>query len=238
MLTTVEQMEFVTPEEIANYLLFEIEGGNTGHDIINALDNAVLGPSYRAGMMRHWAMEWMTELELRGESKSVAFEMLGPPRNTKLLFEAHLLREAFGTMNAVREATPADLTAGLDRLVRETPRIAAEVLAIGMPILLASGEILRGPEVILPANAENVPITEARLEKWVENGWVDLRESNCHRWIKRFEAIHVETAAVPANDTSSRYLRNRRFWSEDHNIQPGKVVGWILSVEEKGDRLK
>ena len=141
-------------------------------------------------------------------------------------------------MNAVREATPADLAAGLDRLVRETPRIAAEVLAIGIPILLASGELLRGPEVILPANAEDVPITDERLEKWVENGWVDLRESNCRRWIERFEAIHDETTAVPADDTSSRYLRNRRFWSEDHNIQPGKVVGWILSVEEKGDRLK
>ena len=60
-------MEFVTPEEIAQYLIFEIEGGNTGHDIINALDNAVLGPSYRAGMMRHWAMEWMSELEEQGK---------------------------------------------------------------------------------------------------------------------------------------------------------------------------
>ena len=41
LLTTARQMEFVTPEEIAQYLIFEIEGGNTGHDIINALDNAV-----------------------------------------------------------------------------------------------------------------------------------------------------------------------------------------------------
>ncbi|MDH3743707.1 MAG: short-chain dehydrogenase, partial [Acidobacteriota bacterium] len=105
MLTTAEQMEFVTPEEIAQYLVFEIEGGNTGHDIINALDNAVLGPSYRAGMMRHWAMEWMTELEATGESRSVAFEMLGPPRNSKLLFEAHLLRECFSTMTSVRESS-------------------------------------------------------------------------------------------------------------------------------------
>ncbi len=53
-LTTAEQMEFVTPEEIAHYLVLEIEGGNTGHDIMNALDNAVLGPTDRAGLMRHW----------------------------------------------------------------------------------------------------------------------------------------------------------------------------------------
>jgi hypothetical protein len=136
MLTTAEQMEFVTPEEIAQYLVFEIEGGNTGHDIINALDNAVLGPSYRAGMMRHWAMERMTELEAQGKTRSVAFEMLGPPRNTKLLFEAHLLREAFGTMVAVRDANPEDVAVVLDQLVRKQPRIASEVISVGLPIIL------------------------------------------------------------------------------------------------------
>src|SRR5215210_4065269 len=93
LLSSAEQMEFVTPEEIAQYLCFEIEGGNTGHDVINALDNAVLGPTYRAGLLRHFALEHMTELEAQHPGhESVAFEMLGPARNSKLLFEAHLLR--------------------------------------------------------------------------------------------------------------------------------------------------
>ena len=34
------------------------------------------------------------------------------------------------------------------------------------------------------------------------------------------------------------YLRNHRFWDENKGIQPGKLVGWILSGEEKGDRVK
>ena len=38
-ITTPGQMEFVTPEEIAEDTIYEIKGGNTGHDIINALDN-------------------------------------------------------------------------------------------------------------------------------------------------------------------------------------------------------
>src|SRR6185503_8680738 len=37
-ITTGEQMEFVTPEEIADTLVRELMGGNTGHDVINALD--------------------------------------------------------------------------------------------------------------------------------------------------------------------------------------------------------
>ena len=238
LLTTARQMEFVTPEEIAQYMIFEIEGGNTGHDVINALDNAVLGPTYRAGLMRHWALERMMEVEKQGKTKSVAFEMLGPPRNTKLLFEAHLLREALVTMTAVRESTPEQLAKALDTLVREQPRIANEVVSVGIPILLDSGEILRGPEVIVPAKTENVTVTPENLENWVHDGWVDLRVANCARWIDRIRRIHEETAAIPLEDTSSRYLRNLRFWDEEKRIQPGKIAGWILSVEEHGARTK
>ncbi len=238
LLTTAEQMEFVTPEEIAQYLVFEIEGGNTGHDIINALDNAVLGPTYRAGLMRHWALERMSELEAEGETRSVGFEMLGPPRNTKLLFEAHLLREAFGTMAAVRAASPAEAAKRLDALVRENHRIASEVVSVGIPILLASGEILRGQSVIVPADADDVAVTPERVEGWVRDGWVDLREANCASWIERFRRIQDEIKAIPEHDSSSRYMRTARFWHDDSEIQPGKVVGWILSVEEQGERLK
>ncbi len=238
LLTTARQMEFVTPEEIAQYLIFEIEGGNTGHDVINALDNAVLGPTYRAGLMRHWALERMMEFEAQGATRSVAFEMLGPPRNSKLLFEAHLLREAFGTMTAVRNSTPEEVAATLDRLLRERPELANEVVSVGVPILLDSGELLRATEVILPAGAERLEITPERLAAWVHDGWVDLRRANCERWIARFQRIHDDIAAIPEEDTSSRHLRNRRFWDEEKRIQPGKIVGWILSVEEQGARIK
>lgn len=238
LLTTAQQMEFVTPEEIARLIAFEIEGGNTGHDIVNALDNAVMGPTYRAGLMRHWALERMMELEEEGGSRSVAFEMLGPPRNSKLLFEAHLLREAFGTMTAVREASGEEVSARLVALLEEKPRLTSEILAVGLPVLLPGERILRGPEVIVPARCESEEVTPERLETWAEAGWVDLRPANCARWIERFQRIHEEVLAIPPEDTSSRYLRNARFWDEAKRIQPGKIVGWILSVEEQGARFK
>ncbi len=238
LLTTARQMEFVTPEEIARYLVFEIEGGNTGHDIVNALDNAVLGPTYRAGLMRHWALEKMAELERGGEVKSVAFEMLGPPRNTKLLFEAHLLREAFGSMAELRKLEPEEVAAGLDALVRENPRVVDEVAAIGIPILRSDGKLLRGPKVIVPSGCEARPTTPELIDQWCEAGWVDLRPDNCRRWVERVRAIHAETQNIPENDTSSRYLRDARFWKENSPLQPGKIVGWILSVEEQGARIK
>jgi hypothetical protein len=233
-----EQMEFVTPEEIARYLVFEIEGGNTGRDIIGALDGAVLGPTYRAGLLRQHAIEQMVELEEEHGMRSVAFEMLGPPRNSKLLFEAHLLREAFASSAEVRESTPEAVRDALDRLVREKPGVADDVVSVGVPILLDSGEVLRGTQVLVPASVRDEPVTPAKLEIWVRDGWVDLRLANCARWVERFRRIHQETEALPIGDTSSRHLRNRRFWNHGGQIEPGKIVGWILSREEDGWRMK
>jgi NAD(P)-dependent dehydrogenase (short-subunit alcohol dehydrogenase family) len=236
--TSSGQMEFVTPEEIARYLVFELEGGNTGRDIVAALDGAVLGPTYRAGLLRQAAIEHMEELERESGVRSVAFEMLGPPRVSKLLFEAHLLREALGTISAVLEAGAEGLRDGLDRYVREHPEEADRIAAVGLPVLLDSGEALRGPEVLIPPDADRVEVTPERLERWVRDGWVDLRLANCHTWIERFRAIDCEVRSRPVTDTSSRHSRDRRFWEREDRIRPGKVVGWILSVEEKGHRFK
>ena len=50
----------------------------------------------------------------------------------KLLFETHLLRLAFGTMSAVREATAATVARALDALVRGQLKVANEVAAVGI----------------------------------------------------------------------------------------------------------
>lgn len=237
-LTTSEQMEFITPEEIARYLVFEIEGGNTGHDVINALDNASLGPSYRAGLMRHWALEKMIELEQKHQVHSVAFEMLGPPRLSKLLFEAHLLRLTYHTMSAVQQASPEAVMNTLNTFVRGHREEANRIVSVGIPILLSSGELIRGPKVIIPTEAKDVPLTPERVDAWAEDGWVDLRLDNCKRWVDRFARIHEELENVPTTDTSSRYLRNQRFWHNEHHILPGKIAGWIFSEEDQGARMK
>ena len=84
VLTGEGQMEFVTPEEIADLTLLEIKGGNTGNDIISSMDSSVLAPSYRAGVIRKDALEKMEALQEETGTDSVAFELLGPPRLTKL----------------------------------------------------------------------------------------------------------------------------------------------------------
>ena len=240
-ITTGEQMEFVTPEEIADVVVRELSGGNTGHDVINALDNAVMGPTYRAGLMRHWALEKLRDLEAEHGVRSVAFENVGPPRLSKLLFEADLLATTFRTMDAVRTASPERMSRTLEEELSGNAARRREILSIGIPILRADGRLLRGPEckvphVLHPDDACD-PTPEA-IEAWAWSGWVDLRLSNMKAWKERFARIQADVASIPPHDTSSRYLRDRKFWSEDWLIQAGKVVGWIFAVEEKGARMK
>ena len=76
-------------------------------------------------------------------------------------------------------------------------------MAVGIPILLDTGEVIRGPKVLVPADADSVAVTPERLEGWVHDGWVDLRLESCTRWVERFRRIHQEIAAIPEGDTST-----------------------------------
>ena len=192
-------------------------------------------------MPRQEAMEKMIALEKEHGVSSVAFEMLGPPRLSKLLFEAHLLRRSFVTMSAVLEARAERISESLASDLAANSDLRSEIISIGIPILFPDGRLLRGPEVKVPAAVTkkgSYRVTPERLESWVEGGWVDLRPKNMRRWLKRFRTIETEVAAVPATDTSSRFLRDQSFWHAAGEIQPGKVVGWVFAVEEAGARMK
>ena len=43
---------------------------------------------------------------------------------------------------------------------------------------------------------------------------------------------------IPAMESSSRSFRNKAYWNDFREIDPGKMVGWIFSEEEKGKRMK
>lgn len=240
-IATPGQMEFVTPEEIAETVVYEIKGGNTGHDIINALDNATLAPTYRAGFMFHGALEKMKKLERQHNVHSVAFEMLGPPRLSKLLYEAHLLKLVYSTVNNVLKVSARQMSEDLAAAIAKEVALRSHIISIGIPILLPDGKtLLRAREVKIPAfkGINELPITSRSINEWVHNGWVDLRIANMETWKKRLSAIKKELVSLPANDTSSRNFRTAEYWQQFNEIDEGKIVGWIFTEEEKGRRMK
>lgn len=240
-ITSRGQMEFITPEEIANVVLWEIKGGNTGHDIINALDNATMGPTYRAGYLRGSALQKMQRLQKEYKSDSVAFELLGPPKLSKLLYEAYLLKRCKFTMDEVLKHSPEFLSNCAQEIIRTDAKLRAEILSIGIPILMAEGKkLLRGPEMKIPAyrGSNELEITRENIEKWAAEGWIDLRPENFKLWQERIKKIKEEIESIPEDDTSSQYDRDREYWSETDEVEPGKIVGWLFLQEEQGLRMK
>jgi len=240
-ISALGQMEYVTPEEIAQCAIWEIKGGNTGTDIISSLDNAIMGPTYRAGYLRESVLRKMKALEQKHGVESVAFELLGPPRLSKLLYEANLLRLTFGSMEKVLETNPQKLSEATEALIIKDQSARVRIISIGIPILLKNGKtLLRGPNIKIPPyrGSNEFKITDKAIEDWTSNGWVDLRPSNMMRWQERFKAIKKEIDAIPPDDTSSRYHRDRTYWLEDEEIHIGKVVSWIFITEEQGLRIK
>lgn len=237
--TALGQMEYVTPEEIAADALVEIKGGTTGREVVSALDGATLGPTYRAGVMRHRALERMRKLEKERGYDSVAFEMLGPPHLSKLLYEAYLLRRTVGSLEALAGADPEASSGACEAVIREEPELRARILSIGLPIRLGDGQILRGPEMKIPPYKEEArrALDESAVERWADAGWVDLRVENMARWGRRARTI-LDDLAARAPDTSSETFEDRDYWRPDGALPVGRLAAWVLGVEEEGRRGK
>ena len=65
-----------------------------------------------------------------------------------------------------------------------------------------------------------------------------MRESNFVKWQERFKKIKTEIDAIPLEDTSSEYDRDREYWTQSNEIEPGKIIGWLFLSEEAGERMK
>ncbi len=241
VLTAEGQMEFVTPEEIADKVLIEIKGGNTGNDIIGALDAAVLAPTYRGGLIRKNAIERMNQLMEKTGNDSVAFELLGPPRLTKLLYEIYILKRLHNSIQEVLSTPAETLSAEMEQAILTDSELRATILSVGTPILLTDGKTcLRGPGISVPVFEGRLvlEVNDYNLTKWAAQGWLDCRVSNTQRWQKRLHCLLDDQELEPEDDYSSYYFRNRRFLDAKERMDIGAIVNWVLEYEDKGYRIK
>ncbi|HLL84072.1 MAG TPA: hypothetical protein VK420_15510 [Longimicrobium sp.] len=230
-LTALGLMEFITPEEIARDVVWEIQGRPSGHDVVAALDAATSGPTYRAGVLRTAALAHMDALEEESGSHAVAYEMLGPPRLAKLLFEGEILRRlAEGSLDRAAELEPEVMAARAGRLLDEDADLRTRILSIGLPILLADGErVLRGRDV-------KVGVDERGPEAAARSGWVDLRAANWATWARRIGEVLRRLDSHPGAEGGSRW--DMEPWQRERRIRPGALAAWIFRYEDEGERIK
>ncbi len=243
-ITAMGQMEVVTPEEVAQAVVLELRGANSGKDIISALDGAVQGPTYRAGLLRQVALQDLARLEKERSAHSVALGLLGPPELSKLLYEVYLLRHTFGDSKeevikcddekemAKRIASFLETSTGKEILGMST--------SVGVPILMPDGRTLvRGPRVNIPqpeGNRTSFEIADpAQIDAWARKGWVDLRPANMKIWRERFEKMALTRDQVFNEGTAAVDIKT---YLGGETLEIGNVVAWIFNNELEGYRIK
>ncbi len=235
-ITSLDQMESVTPEEIARQIVLEIKGSNTGFDILAGLDSNVMSSSFRAGVLRQTALDKLARIEQETESHSVALGQLGPPELSKLLYEAHLLKMGYGTLQAVVETPAAEIAESLYQLLMRDDELRTTITSIGVPILLPDGRsILRGPAINIPESIyHEVQLTPEAVDAWAHKGWVDLRPLNLRCWQERF--VRMQRTQHMLNQRGTASVTLKTYLPE--TIEIGAVVAWIFNNETEGYRIK
>ncbi|MEZ4318557.1 MAG: hypothetical protein R3F61_13675 [Myxococcota bacterium] len=241
-ITALGQMEYITPEEIARVVALEIRGANTGQDVISSLDSAVLNPSYKAGLVRAAAMNDLMVAESEAELPSVALGRLGPPELSKLLFEAQLLKECFGSISGVigkdgPKRTPAEVSETLTAHL-ETSTVRFTAPSIGIPILLPDGKtLLRGPRINVPeltGHRSEIALGGDASDAWAKKGWIDLRAANCSVWLERLAKMLAARAELRTEGSAAASIKTYI----GNAFEIGEVVAWIFNNEMGGHRIK
>lgn len=232
----LNQMEFVTPEEIAQQAVLEIKGSNTGYDVIAGIDSSVMTPSYRAGVLRQTALDKLAHIEEETGSHSVALGQLGPPELSKLLYEAHLLRMMYGTLLEVINTPATEISETICDLLLNEDTLRTTIASIGLPILLPDGKrMMRGPRLNIPESIyHEIDVTEEDVDRWARKGWVDLRPVNFAEWQDRFQRMRRARHMLHTRGTSS--LTMKAYLPE--TIEIGEVVAWIFNNDAQGYRIK
>jgi hypothetical protein len=236
-ITSIGQMEYVTPEEVAHTCMQEITGGNTGRDIIAAVDSSLLGSSYRAGILRSGAVENLERLEVETGTHSVALGQLGPPELSKLLWEAELLKLAYQTLPKVLASAPSEISEMISSVLEDRPSLCDTITSLGLPILTADGlNLIRGPFVRIPevAGARTAAMGSAERDVWARKGWIDLRPENFGVWQQRITAMREARGGKALRGSAA--ASQEAYLQEDIHI--GTVAAWVMANEHDGFRIK
>lgn len=231
--TALGQMEFITPEEVADYVIMELQGRPTGKDIVAALDAATAGPTYRAGMLRRNAVGRLRALEEQHDARGIAYEMLGPPRLTKLLYEAYLCRRLRPNVRALAQSKAAALAGEAYKLLEDDAGLRQHIISVGLPIVLPDGKrVLRGSFVVVTPDPGGDPLPVA------PRGWVDLRPDQFGVWVMRAGAMVRQAEATAAGPQGSGSDVDWNAIGADDAIEPSRFATWVFTVEDKGTRIK
>ena len=216
-LSSPSLMGLITPVEVAEIAIKELEGIETGRNVIKALDSSCLGPTFRGLAQREIALEAMKAIEV---DEVASISTLGPLAS-KILLEAQILRSLFNNLNDATKCSAKEIEEKALELIRNKQNLRVKIISIGIPILLPNGKILRGPDIRIPRIIPKY-VTVKNIENWTGKGWVDLRQKNWILWQNRLSSFKEHCQQQEQKDTNTI----------------GAISAWVFAYEKGGLRLK
>jgi len=219
-ITHPEGMGLITPKEIAELAIRELEGENTGKEIIHNLDQASVGPTFTGQGQREHALDELKKLQ---KEEVASISTLGP-LTSKILWEGLILKKALQGLDKVSKTDTHEIQEKTFEIIKTNKTLRTQIISIGIPILLPTGKMLCGPAINVPIKkTRNITVND--IEKWAAIGWVDLRFKNWSRWrswLQKYE-----------DNVRYEYPKEK-----ERKFEVGEVCGWIFANELGGLRLK
>ncbi|MEO0202731.1 MAG: short-chain dehydrogenase [candidate division WOR-3 bacterium] len=230
-ITSLRQMEAITPEEVADVVFFEVIGDNTSYDVLSSISSSIMHPTYRAGFLRYRALKILEELKQKYNARSWAFEILGPPRLSKLIMEVELIKQNY-TLNEFINERNENIFNKLKDFVMNNADFRMIAISIGIPIFIEPDSLLFAKREIRDKLWEGVwEINQDNLKFFINNEWIEISHENIERWKNRIRKIFQELEKF---DYSSRF--NRSYY--DFQFDSGDIVAWVFENEDLGYREK
>jgi len=232
-ITALGQMECITKEEVAQ-AVFESIKGSTKYDLLTAMDYVAMGPSFSAAMQRSIILENLKKIEKEKGIPSIATNNLGPTVS-KNLFELHILFEVSDkSIEKILNTDTDSLAQKIENFINEKNNlIRQQSLSLGLPIILGNNELIMGEYFLVPNMEEENTITEENINKWANQGWIDLRKSRLDYWKHWLQAIISDSLKIKKSNITVL----ERNWYKVQSGDIGEILGYLYSIQG-GNRRK
>ena len=227
VLTAIGQMEGITKEEVANKVV-DCINGKSSHDILVALDNAMLNPTYLGREMIYDISRNFDKCKCK---LGIATGNLGVTLSKKL-YELYLIKMAYSTIDDLKKAK-------IDKIVEKTNQqlnkaIIEESISLGIPILDYNYNFYVGDYSLYPSVNDESTVNEKNINKWAKIGWVDLRKENIKFLVDMLVRVYedaLEKSKICDNDI---YFNFKKIENE-YDI--AEYLAYYNNLEKKG-RIK
>ena len=224
VLTSIGQMEGIAKEEVANKVM-ECIYGNSSNDVLVAMDNAMLKPTYLGREMVYDIYDKFDKFDF---INGIATGNLGV-NLSKQLYELYLIKVSYPHLSDLKNESIDDIVKKVNDALNQ--RLIEEIITLGIPILTFDNKFYIGDYSLIPSEKDDKTINSDNIEKWAKLGWVDLRKENIECWIKKLFEIYGDAKSMLSECDTDIYNDFKKI-TNNYNI--AEYLAYYNNLKNKG----